>query len=185
MNRILQALLLLPIFASVPIVVGGAEGKESQQDRVGETEVVVVTTTTASPTMLPDIALPVLPVLSDVDFVGMARAEHGKCGEWYDLAISVGWPEEEWKTLSQILWRESKCQPDAWSGSDAGLAQINQVHTEWAAMMGMQWPEDLFDPRNNLLFAYRLWDESGWKPWRFSGTIPGDTIAPTEFAAQP
>ena len=90
------------------------------------------------------------------------------------MALSLGWPEEEWDTLSQIIWRESRCLVDAWSGSDAGLMQINRVHTEWAAMMGWQWPEDLFVAENNLLFGYRLWSTSGWRPWKFSGPIPGD-----------
>jgi hypothetical protein len=86
--------------------------------------------------------------------------------------MSIGWPEEEWKTLSQVMWRESRCQTDAWNGHDAGLMQINQIHTEWAAQMGFTHPEDLFTPENNLLFALRLWETSGWRPWRFSGPIP-------------
>lgn len=102
-----------------------------------------------------------------------ARMLHGKCGEWKQVALTIGWPEEEWPTLSEIMWRESKCDPLAWSGSDAGLLQINRIHTEWASMMGWSWPEDLFVAENNLLFSLRLWQESGWSPWRFSGPVPG------------
>lgn len=114
----------------------------------------------------------ILPDLSGVDFTKAKRDMYGDCGEYHDLALSVGWPEEEWKTLSMIMQRESKCQPDAWSGSDAGLMQINRIHTEWAAQMGFVWPDDLFNARNNLLFSYRLWEASGWRPWSFSGSVP-------------
>jgi hypothetical protein len=89
----------------------------------------------------------------------------GKCAQWHNLAVSVGWPEEELPQLDIVMWRESRCQPDAWNGADAGLMQINQIHTEWMAGMGWKHPEDMFDPANNLLFAYRLWTTSGWKPW--------------------
>lgn len=179
MNRILQALLLLPLFGSVPIVVATAqEGEESQQEVIPAVVIETTTTTVTSP-LLPDIMLPSLPDLTGVDFVALARAEHGKCGEWRDLALSIGWPESEWKTLREIMWRESKCIPTAWSGSDAGLMQINQIHTEWAGMMGFEYPDDLFEPGNNLLFAYRLWSTSGWGPWKFSGPIPGDASPAT------
>lgn len=114
----------------------------------------------------------VVPDLSKVDLTQYYRDLYGLCGEHRSLALEIGWPKEEWDTLSQIMWRESKCQSMAWSGSDAGLMQINKVHTEWAAMMGWKWPDDLFVAENNLTFAYRLWVESGWKPWRFSGEIP-------------
>lgn len=127
-----------------------------------------------------------LPDFSTIDFAAIeeerrivrqmeideARMLYGKCGEWHELAMQIGWPEEEWETLSEIMWRESNCIVDAWSGSDAGLMQINRVHTEWSAMMGWSWPEDLFVAENNLTFAYRLWSESGWSPWRFSGPVP-------------
>lgn len=113
-----------------------------------------------------------MPDLSGVDWVALARETYGKCGEWHDLAIQVGWPEEEWETLSRIIWRESRCQVNAWNGADAGLTQINQIHTKWLSDMGWNHPEDMFDAEKNLTFAFRLWEGSGWKPWRFSGTVP-------------
>jgi hypothetical protein len=40
-----------------------------------------------------------------------------KCQEWFPTAISVGWPNDTdiLQTLGQIMWRESRCQPDACS----------------------------------------------------------------------
>jgi hypothetical protein len=130
------------------------------------TTVPVPETTSASTTTMPD--------LSGVDWVALAREQHGKCGEWHDLAISVGWPEEEWKHLQQVIYRESRCQADAWNGADGGLTQINQIHKEWLSDMGWSHPNDMFDPEKNLTFAFRLWETSGWKPWRFSGSTFGD-----------
>jgi hypothetical protein len=130
------------------------------------TTVSVPETTSAPTTTMPD--------LSGVDWVALARATYGKCGEWHDLAISVGWPEEEWKHLQQVIYRESRCQADAWNGHDGGLTQINQVHSEWLSDMGWTHPEDMFNPEYNLTFAFRLWEASGWKPWRFSGSTFGD-----------
>ena len=130
------------------------------------TTVPVPQTTSAPTTTMPD--------LSGVDWVALAREQHGKCGEWHDLAISVGWPEEEWKHLQQVIYRESRCQADAWNGSDGGLTQINKIHTKWLSDMGWSHPNDMFDPEKNLTFAFRLWETSGWKPWRFSGSTFGD-----------
>ena len=132
----------------------------------------VSTTSTTTTTVAPTTTLP--PVqLTYEQTVELARAIWGKCGEWRDLALEVGWPESEWPRLGQVLYRESRCTPSAWNGHDAGLAQINQIHTDWALQMGMVFPTDLFIPENNLYFAYRLWSgreangQCGWKPWSF------------------
>jgi len=113
------------------------------------------TTTTVPPVTLGDIG----------QAIDDARAIHGKCGEWHDLAISVGWTEDEWPVLSRVLYRESRCTPDAWNGHDAGLVQINQIHTEWIESIGMSHPDSMFDPALNLRFAKMLKDSSGWSPW--------------------
>ena len=69
------------------------------------------------------------------------------------------------------MWRESRCTTDAWNGHDAGLTQINQIHTKWLSQMGYSHPDDMFDPEKNLSFAYSLWNgreengQCGWTPW--------------------
>lgn len=97
-----------------------------------------------------------------------ARMVYGNCGEWHDLAIAVGWPETEWPTLSRVLYRESRCDPTAFNGSDHGLTQINKIHREWVESMGLTM-DDLFDPSVNLAFALDLWESSGWSPWAWLG----------------
>lgn len=171
-----KALPLFPFAFTLTLMVGIAHGAPAEEVKQQEIPVVSVPKTvpasTTSTTSTTTTTTTTLPDVSGVDFVALARGAYGKCGEWHDLAISVGWPEEEWNFLREVIWRESRCQPDSWNGADAGLMQINQVHTEWLGMMGMSHPEDMFDPEKNLLFGFRLWETSGWRPWRFSGPIP-------------
>jgi hypothetical protein len=105
------------------------------------------------------------------------RETWGKCGEWHDLAIQVGWPEAQWKYLQQVIHRESRCQVDAWNGSDAGLLQVNRTHRSYIGELGMgEFPDAMFNAENNLWFGLLLWEGSGkncWKHWRFSGTTFG------------
>ena len=129
-------------------------------------------TTAAAPETVPPAPTTTQPDLTGVDWVGLARLTYGKCGEWHDLAIQVGWPEEEWAFLSKVIWRESRCKVDSWNGADAGLTQINKVHKKWLSEMGWNHPDDMFDAEKNLTFALYLWESSGWKPWRFSGPVP-------------
>ena len=95
-----------------------------------------------------------------------------KCGVWFPLAISQGWPDNPviLKTLDRIMWRESRCTPLADSGPDHGLMQINQIHSKWLDNLG--WThEDMKDPTANLRFAWLLYSgreangQCGWTPW--------------------
>jgi len=102
------------------------------------------------------------------------RETWGKCGEWHDLAIQVGWPEAQWKYLQQVIYRESRCQEDAWNGADAGLLQINRIHREFISQLGLGgFPDGMFSAENNLRFGLKLWEGSCWKHWRFSGETFG------------
>ena len=95
-----------------------------------------------------------------------------KCGVWFPLAISQGWPDNPviLKTLDRIMWRESRCTPLADSGPDHGLMQINQIHTKWLNDLGWTF-EDMKDPTANLRFAWLLYSgreangQCGWTPW--------------------
>jgi len=133
--------------------------------------VVVAVSETVAPIEETTTTTTIAPVVDYAAVIESERAEHGRCGEWHDLAISVGWQEEEWATLSTVLWTESRCTPDAWNGHDAGLTQINQIHSKWLAELGLDHPTDMFDPRLNLWFAYQLYSsreeigKCGWKPW--------------------
>jgi hypothetical protein len=142
-------------------------------------EVIESTTTIVIPT-----TMPVLPTgVVNIDEVNIAiedgeastveelRAKYGQCGEYHDLALEVGWTEKEWPKLSYVIWKESRCTVDAWNGHDAGLTQINKIHAAWLLELGYKHPDDMFNARNNLWFAYKLWSSReekglcGWKPW--------------------
>lgn len=90
----------------------------------------------------------------------------GKCAQWHELALSVGWPEEELPTLDKVMWRESRCTPDAYSNGNHGLTQLNNIHRVWIEELGWTFPDDLYDPAKNLRFAYLLWADDGWKHWK-------------------
>ena len=104
-----------------------------------------------------------------------------KCGVWFPLAIAQGWPDNPvvLKTLDRAMWRESRCQADACSQSDsglkcrdAGLLQINQLHTDYLDDLGWSFPDDMLNPANNLRFAWLLYSgreakgQCGWQPWQ-------------------
>jgi hypothetical protein len=136
-------------------------------------------TTTTTPTTTSTTTTTEAPLNFDIgDLIDEARNTHGQCGEWYETAMQAGWQPEEWKRLSLIMFRESRCTPDACSKStsglkcrDAGLLQVNQIHTKYLADLGLSFPDDMFDPLANLMFARRLYDSSGWNPWKSTSGI--------------
>ena len=101
------------------------------------------------------------------------------CAEWAPAALEAGWTEDDLDQLLPIIYRESRCQPDAirYSASgqpiDVGLLQINQVHRPMIAERGFT-HEQMTDPRANLWFGrllWRWWEDRGgcgWSPWRGS-----------------
>jgi len=165
-----KPVILIALTASIAIVAPLAKGTESKKITIQETTTVAPKTTTTPPETTTTTTTVVIDWEAIAKIVALqteeSRLKWGPCGEWHDLAISVGWPEEEWPTLSKIIWRESRCTMDAWNGHDAGLTQVNEIHKKWLAEMGWTHPNDMFDPEKNLTFAFRLWSGSGWKPWK-------------------
>lgn len=118
--------------------------------------------------------------------VDEARMQYGKCGEWRELALQVGWPAEEWSIMSYVLYRESRCSTishykgDPNSGS-RGLMQINGYWcrpSKWSKAGWLQdrgilaTCDDLFDPEVNLRAGLAIWlygeqkHGCGWRgPW--------------------
>jgi hypothetical protein len=118
-----------------------------------------------------------------------ARLAYGKCGEWRELALMIGWPAEEWPTLSYVLHRESRCnvgshnKTDPMSGS-RGLMQINGYWCRpskyskagWLQERGiLSTCDDLYDPEVNLRAGLAIWQYGeekhgcGWRgPWATS-----------------
>ena len=123
--------------------------------------------------------------LSGVDWTGLARLMYGKCGEYHDLAISVGWTEAQWRKLSFVMNRESRCNTMSFNktdpnGGSRGLIQINGYWCKknryspngWLQAQGiLNTCEDLFNPEVNLRAGLAMWNYSqqrngcGWRPW--------------------
>lgn len=123
--------------------------------------------------------------LSGVDWTALARHVYGKCGEWRDLAIGIGWPVEQWPTLSYVLHRESRCNIDSFNptdpnGGSRGLMQINgfwcrpnrYTSQGWLQDKGiLSHCDDLYNPETNLRAGLAMWNYSedhngcGWRPW--------------------
>ena len=112
------------------------------------------------------------PPMPQTTIAAIHTFESYKCGVWFPLAISQGWPDNPiiLKTLDRVMWKESRCTPDADSGPDHGLMQINQIHTKWLKDFGWS-HEDMKDPISNLRFAWLLYsgreanNQCGWSPW--------------------
>jgi len=123
-----------------------------------------VTTTTNTPTTSTTTTTTTSSTTTTTTTTTVVRT--GKCAQWHELALSVGWPEEELPTLDKVMWRESRCTPDVYSNGNHGLTQINNIHRAWVEELGWTFPDDLYDPAKNLRFAYLLWADDGWKHWK-------------------
>lgn len=129
-------------------------------------EVSIVSTTSTTTTTTTTIPL------SPEELIERARLSHGQCGEFYETAMAVGWPAEEWPKLSKIMYRESRCLPEACSQSDSGrvcrdwgLMQINDYSWKRTILSQGYEMSDMWVPEHNLTFAFWLWTTYGWQPW--------------------
>jgi hypothetical protein len=121
-------------------------------------------------------------VLSLCTWQDVPDFERAPCKEWALPAMAAGWPPQDVPRLLNIIWRESRCDPDAVRRNsrgapiDVGLTQINQIHGPMLAERGFS-HMDMTDPHANLWFArvlFEWWDsrgKCGWSPW--SATDPG------------
>jgi len=116
-----------------------------------------------------------IPTTTLASVVTVEVSEDTECQQWLQTALEAGWPNERevLDRLGFIMWRESRCTPDADSGPDHGLTQINQIHSKWITDLG--WSHELMkDPALNLRFAWLLYSgreangQCGWTPWSLS-----------------
>ena len=100
-----------------------------------------------------------------------------RCGEWWPTARSMGWPEELLPTLDDVMWNESRCQPDAISKTnDYGLVQVNWATWSHVVRDLGYTKESLLVPAVNLLIGRLIYQTAldagyrcGWSPWYMSG----------------
>lgn len=118
---------------------------------------------------------------STTTWPALLPADH-VCYEWLPLLIETGWPTDPdiLGTALTIMWRESRCQPDADSGPDHGLFQINRYWCRPSKYTANGWLQDrglatdcdsLFDPATNIRAALAIYEYSfdrngdGFLPW--------------------
>jgi len=186
-----QLTITIGLAASMALLASfGAAGSSGEERAVPAPSTVVVTTTTEAPpnhravmeSNQPAVTTTTLvPDLSDRASVEAMRELHGRCGEWHDLALSVGWSGADWPMLSRVLYKESRCNFDSWNRSDPmdGSMGLTQINTYWCLPVKYNpgqggWLGErgiltecsqLFDPAVNLAAALAIYNRSGWSPW--------------------
>ena len=99
---------------------------------------------------------------------------NAKCPEWWGFAAKW-FDADELETVDQIIWAESRCQPDVVGNGGYGLMQIQW--SVWGDTINAQGfhREDLFDPSVNIMWGFLIAHEAeriGWctfQPWYMSG----------------
>ena len=93
------------------------------------------------------------------------------CAQYVADAITAGWPADQAPTLARVMYRESRCIPTAYNGTDTsggsyGLLQMNGQHKLWLMQLGyINSLDDLFNPDINLRAALHLYGMVGWSAW--------------------
>jgi hypothetical protein len=108
---------------------------------------------------------------------------HAVCAGWWDTAIATGWEPALLPVLDQVMFNESRCQPDAHRSNstgcsgDYGLLQINWgIWGSKIRELGYTC-DDLFVPAVNLIVgrwivyaeAIKTRHKCGFSPWYMSG----------------
>jgi len=99
------------------------------------------------------------------------------CEQFSALAVNLGWPADQRTVLESVMFRESRCIPNAVNSKDPnggsrGLMQINGFWTPWLINAGIITDaENLLQADVNLLAALAIYNYGverhgyGWGPW--------------------
>jgi hypothetical protein len=99
------------------------------------------------------------------------------CEQFSALAINLGWPADQRTVLESVMFRESRCIPNAYNSKDPqggsrGLMQINGFWTPWLTNAGIiTEAENLLQADVNLRAALAIYNYGvdkhgyGWGPW--------------------
>lgn len=92
-------------------------------------------------------------------------AVSGRCTQYEPMLeyFSPGWDIDQ---FSKIMWRESRCTPDAANSCCSGLLQIHRLHIPNLGACDVYSRDDLYQPDKNICSAavvYRL--AGGTSPW--------------------
>ena len=99
------------------------------------------------------------------------------CEQFSALGVNLGWPADQRTVLESIMFRESRCIPNAVNSDDPnggsrGLMQINGFWTPWLIDAGIiTSPKNLLQADVNLRAALAIYNYGverhgyGWGPW--------------------
>jgi hypothetical protein len=99
------------------------------------------------------------------------------CEQFSALAVNLGWPADQRTVLESVMFRESRCIPNAVNSKDPnggsrGLMQINGFWTPWLIDAGIiTSAENLLQADVNLRAALAIYNYGvnkhgyGWGPW--------------------
>lgn len=172
-------------FVSASLFVFGFETAGlGQQPATTTTTTVTVGVSSFSPAVTTTVATPTTTVNESM------VPPTARCGQWWGLALELGWHAESMPDLDYIMWRESRCDPTQHNttrnrdgSTDIGLTQINDrswcLPTRWypngylqtIGVLTTVGCEQLFDPATNLKAAKAIHDyhvgqgQQGFKAW--------------------
>jgi hypothetical protein len=132
------------------------------------------TTNTPTPPTTAKPAKSAKPAATTTTTTGTGTTGTGNtCPQWETTALAAGWTPTQTARLTKIMWRESRCNPNAYNPHNRdrsyGLIQINTKGNLWNELQtrcGLTTKEQLFDPYTNLHCGKQLHNAYGWKPWR-------------------
>lgn len=134
----------------------------------------LVETTTTTTTVVEVVEQHVEP---RYDIPRLDGIENALCPDWWQLAVEVGWSEDQLPTLDRVMWNETRCQHNLVSSTnDWGLVQINRKVWEPTVIANGWSMEDLLLPHIALqmgLIVFNAAEEAGWcgwQPWFMSGS---------------
>jgi hypothetical protein len=99
------------------------------------------------------------------------------CEQFSALGVNLGWPADQRTVLESVMFRESRCTPNAVNSKDPnggsrGLMQINGFWTPWLIDAGIiTSAENLLQADVNLRAALAIYNYGvdkhgyGWGPW--------------------
>lgn len=166
----------LGLLLSAGFVVGVSQGASAPELPIVSVATVLETTTTTTTTTT------------------IAPDDDAKCPQWWNVAISAGWEQDDLRDLDEVLWRESRCDPTQVNASDPntvdgvkGSVGLTQVNVFWVqgtkyypngylqTVSIVSGVRDLFDPFLNLRAAKAIFDYGkarggcGWQAWAWKG----------------
>lgn len=172
------------LFAATLLTLAACGSGAAERHTAPDPEIyIAMTALQVDETELPAATVPAV-VTTTTTVPAYQPAANAKCPEWHETALEAGWQEEELERLDLVLWRESRCLPEAFNpqdpnGGSRGLSQVNQFWCKPTRYFPLGWLQtqgvlgacgELHDPVVNLTAARAIYEYAaargcGWSPW--------------------